>query len=328
MYPLQNQIKKLLANFVGSVEGRVGIVGLLDSNRSVKYVSTDSNIDQETQFDVASVTKTVATAYSALKLIELGKLNINDAIADIIPRFKYREVKVHHLLTMTLDLDLPPLSKTIFNNPEDLRRTIVSARLNAEPGSRYMYVNSTSILLGYVIEEITGLDLSEVVRDYVTEPLSLNNTHTAPEAPTSRVINTLDPNRFPHDETAHMLFEHGSFGGHAGLVSTADDLLKVLIDLIFDKKFFKPSTYKLMLEPQAESLDFVSSYGWEMYSPILDTTRLKGLVFKTGYTGCLIAARPESNRGLVILTNSTFPKGKDKILLSSLDQELLDMWLA
>lgn len=324
-----SNIQALADAYAGLRSGRKVSMALVDGEE-ITYVSS-SNLEnaRTTKFDVASVTKTVCTAYSALKLVQNNKLNFDTKISDIIPDFSHQQVTLHHLLTMTLNLDIPALSSINFEQPEQLRSLLCSSKLKAEPGSSYIYANSTSILLGYTLEAVMNMPLNKIFELLISAPMKLRDTQFSIDLSSpDEVVNTLKPNRLPHDPTAYFLAKKGLAGGHAGLISTTKDLALVLKDLLSTRQQFNEEIYDRMFNNQITQSSVKASYGWELRSSVFNTDSFQSPIFKTGHTGCLIAAVPGTGKGLVILTNSTYPKGKTTPMASTLGQQISKLWLS
>src|SRR5947209_7693959 len=214
-------------------------------SRSVEPAREQMTTD--TIFDVASLTKVVATAPSVMILIERGQLRLNDTAAQYIPELKgegRERVTIEQLLThrsgFAPDFDL---SERWSGYDEAIKR-LGRERLRNQPGTRFVYSDLNYIILGEIVHRISGMMLAEFARKNIYEPLGMHDTGFKPRAelrpriaPTERLRGVMsylggsvseagnESGRIlrgeVHDPTS---FRMGGVAGHAGLFSTADDL--------------------------------------------------------------------------------------------------------
>jgi CubicO group peptidase (beta-lactamase class C family) len=283
------------------------------------YDADSPPVRENSIFDVASVTKAIPVSCIALQLIEEGKLKLNDPVTSFVPEFAgegKNAVTVFHLLTQTLDLLLPHLSSLRDVPPRELLTQILQAPLRSRPGTKFVYANATSILLGLVVERVSGRKLDELARERFFEPLGMSRTGFHPEG---EVIPTeVDERRgliqgTVHDESAFVLSSIMT-PGSAGLFSTAPDLLTFLEMLLREgefsgRRYFKPETVTLMHTNQLANIGASHGLGWELnqrqYMGNICSDQAFG---KTGFTGCVAMCDPVKGVGFVMLSNCTFPK--------------------
>jgi CubicO group peptidase (beta-lactamase class C family) len=299
---------------------------LIITKGNYTYASDSKSVDTSAIYDVASITKAIPVSSLALKLVETGLLSLDDPMITYIPGFtgKYRNlISIRHLLTQTLHFDFR-LSACSHLSSEEILKCILTADLACVPGTSFNYANATSILLGLVIERVTGKNLELCGREFFFDPLEMHSTSFDPEklhkenivpsevTPDSKLICGE-----VHDESARAL--RPMIVGSAGLFSTIVDLSHFLEMLVNDGvwkgyRFFKESTMKLMSSNQFAG-DFgndQTGLGWELNQKssmgIYDGLDVFG---KTGFTGCSIAVCRQKKCGYILLSNHIFPKRRD-----------------
>lgn len=290
-------------------------------------------------FDIASITKSIPTSSLALLLIDRGKMRLDDKLISFVPEFQNpdrEQVLIWHLLTHTLDFDLT-LSSLKDQEPDAILRHIFTAHFKSKPGTRYAYVNATSILLGLVIERVSKVQLDVFAKEKFFEPLKMENTSFHPKNKRDIVPTEFDAWRGRllqgevHDESAYVLSKKYTVGS-AGLFSNAPDLLTFL-EMLLQKGVYKRKRYisKMMIEQmytnQLRKLGMYGGLGWELYQPqFMGEYATKNTFGKTGFTGCLVLCDPEKQIGIVILSNFTYPKRKsDKNIRDRVFREVADI---
>jgi putative membrane-bound dehydrogenase-like protein len=283
----------------------------------------------EVVFDLASLTKPIATASALMLLVEQGKLKVTDPLAKHLSAFRRKETE-----RITLEQMLLHTSGFIPDNPElDYKDGVEKAweRLFAlspirPPSSQFAYSDVNYILLGKVVETVSGQPLDVFTHEYLYAPLGLNETRFNPQgrqkegaAPTE-MRNGAWMLGEVHDPRAYAL---GGVAGHAGLFSTADDLA-VFAQMLLqggeysDQRVLKTETVKLMTAPHEVPLAGGKkgrrTYGWDMDTSYSSN---RGEVFPadasyghSGFTGTSIWIDPRSQTAVIVLANSVHPKGK------------------
>lgn len=302
------------------------------------YSAGSPRISEESIFDVASITKTVPTSLLAFKLIEEGKMSLDDRLSEYIPFISGKwkdEIKIYHLLIQAVDYGIF-LSDYKNNTAKEIINVILSCDLKRRPGTSFSYTNSSSILLGMAIEKVSGKTLSELANLILFEPLKMIDTSFSSDKNKNDLIipTEIDPWRkktvrgFVHDESAYVLSQEKDVGS-AGLFSTAPDLLNVLEMLIRrgkrDKEvIFSEKTINLMIK----EIDLGKNklvLGWEMNSKYMGERRSSLMLGKTGFTGCFIAWDVKEEIGIVMLSNYHYPKRKKSFgELNKIRQEVID----
>ncbi len=304
------------------------------------YEENSPEMEEDTIFDVASITKSIPTASLALKAVEQGMIALPEPVIRWLPELEnaYKnEIQVKHLLTHTLNFNLQ-LSRCKDLSPEDILKTIFCAEIKSSPGSRFLYCNATSILLGILVERVYGEKLDTLASRCFFGPLKMDNTLFRPaKNDKEKIVPTeIDDWRGRtiqgemHDESGWKLNEIMT-PGSAGLFSTTGDLL-VFLEMLLDggeyqsKRFFMSETIKQISTNQIPDTDACTGLGWE-----LNQTRYMGTrcshrtIGKTGFTGCVVMGDLEKGIGLVLLSNYTWPQRKDqKEQINSLRREVAD----
>ncbi|HKB01409.1 MAG TPA: serine hydrolase, partial [Gemmataceae bacterium] len=271
----------------------------------------------DTVFDMASLTKPVATAASAFILIEQGNLNLSQKVANYWPEFAANgkgEVTVEHLLLHTSGLTADnPIADFKDGKAEAMKR-IAALPLEAEPGARFRYSDVGFIVLGELVERISHRSLNDFARTHVFGPLGMADTGFMPEGKVrDRCAPTNDPKSehglgVVHDPRSRAM---GGIAGHAGLFSTADDLARFARMLLrggeLDRRqVFSPLGVRLMTTPVPVP-GGKRSRGWDVdtsYSAPRGDLFPRGEGFgHTGFTGTSIWIDPPSKTAVIILTN-------------------------
>jgi uncharacterized protein YbbC (DUF1343 family)/CubicO group peptidase (beta-lactamase class C family) len=317
----------------GEVPGTVILVGTGDRvlyrkafGRRAVYPRAES-MTIDTIFDVASLTKVVATTPAVLALWEEGRLDLDAPIGQYLTEFdspRFQNVTVRRMLTHTAGFpDLPPAGLLAAGFPEAAR--LIAARdLTGWPGLDFVYSDIGFILLGEVVRRVSGQPLDRFTERRFFAPLGMGSTRFLPPtawrtriAPTE-VLNTKILRGIVHDPNARLL---DGVAGHAGLFSTADDLSRfcrmVLADGVLGKRrYLRASTVRTMFTPHPLG-ELARGLGWDMASPL---SRVFGPFFPmgslghTGFTGTSIWMDPPSRTYVIVLSNRLHPNGRGSVV--------------
>ncbi len=290
------------------------------------YDPASPMITPDSIYDVASLTKVLPVSCCALKLIEQGKLALDDLLISFVPEFSgsFREqITIHHLLTHTLDSTLR-LSMCKDDHPDELLGKILSMQLRSRPGAHFNYSNATSILLGLVLEACTGKTLDLLGEEYFFAPLKMTRTGFNPRrfAPLEEIVPTeIDPWRGGvvagevHDESAWKFLPR--VVGSAGLFSTITDIVHFVVILMnsfnSDNGLFTPQTASQIVKSQLDRVTGqCTGLGWELnQESFMGRFRTATTFGKTGFTGCSIVADPSKMCAGILLSNHIFPKRRE-----------------
>jgi uncharacterized protein YbbC (DUF1343 family)/CubicO group peptidase (beta-lactamase class C family) len=282
----------------------------------------------DTVFDVASLTKVVATTSSLMKLFEQGKFRLNDKITDYIPEFQggKSDITIRNLMThfSGLEPDVPLKTPwTGYQHGIELANTFKPA---GPPGARYVYSDINFILLGELVHRLTGQFVSDYARQNVFLPLGMKDSRFQPPAslipriaPTERDKNGVPFRGVVHDPTARNM---GGVAGHAGLFSTAADLSRFAQMMLNGgeldgTRFVSPLTIAKFTEPQSPpDQAILRGLGWDIDSPHSGN---RGELFPigsfghTGFTGTSLWIDPSTKTYVILLANSVHPESRGAI---------------
>ena len=280
----------------------------------------------DTVFDLASLTKVIATTTAVMQLVEQGKVRLNDPVAKYLPEFAQNEkedITIRQLLThysgLAPDLDL----KEPWQGKATAYAMAFAEPPNETPGSGFTYSDINFIMLGALVEHVSGEMLDEYAERHIFVPLKMNRTRFVPPlAPRTGWIEKIAPTQY--DENEHMLRgvvhdptarRMGGVAGHAGLFSTGDDLAKFAQALLNGGGgILSPVTVTKMTQPETPpEAPLLRGFGWDIDSPFSSN---RGDLFPigsfghTGFTGTSIWIDPTTQTYVILLTNAVHPRGK------------------
>ena len=303
------------------IAGGVVLIGARDGavfQRAYGRMSAEPSsppMRQDAIFDVASLTKVVATTSAVMKLVEEGRVSVTGPVAAWFPEFggdAKKGLLVRHLLTHTSGITDFPLSL-----PDPLHQAVegCAARPSrGEIGNSFCYADLNFILLGDLVRRASGVTLDRYVMEHFFVPLGMVDTFYSPPPDVKpRLSATLRPDGGvltgePQDIHARQL---GGVAGHAGLFSTAADLARFCRMLmnggeLDGRRVLAERTVAEMTAPQyAEGGKVVRGLGWDMASPY-SAPRGHGFSDRsfghTGYSGGSIWIDPKQDLFVVLLT--------------------------
>jgi CubicO group peptidase (beta-lactamase class C family) len=295
-------------------------------------------VSAETAYDVASLTKVVATTAAMMLLVQRQQIDVDTLLGDLLPGFVVgrapgdaaRKVTLRHLLAHNSGL---PGYVELFRaatTPEALFRACLELPLEVEPGTRAEYSDPGFVLLGKALEVRTGEPLDSWLSREVLGPLGMSATGFCP-APALRdaIPPTEEDTWFRHrliqgeaqDENASVL---GGVAGHAGLFSNVADLLRYAAEIVNAgaeispkgaPNLFEAATVKRFTqrqEPEGSS----RALGWD--TPSANSSAGKHFsghsVGHLGFSGCSLWIDLEAAVAIVLLTNRTLPDRKSQLI--------------
>jgi len=295
---------------------------------------------EDTIFDLASLTKVVATTTSVMQLVEEGRIRLNDPVAQFIPEFgKYGKagIQIRHLLTHTSGLR-PDLELDVeFLGADEAIRRAGEEVPTASPGQQFVYSDINFFLLGDIVRRVSGERLDRYAKTRIFDPLGMTETtFLPPETWRARIAPTeacqtlawpcgpstpLTPflRGIVHDPTARRM---GGVAGHAGLFSTAADLSRFCRMLLGGgrlgaARILSPATVARMTSPSTPAeMRAVRGLGWDIDSPYSSN---RGELFPigsfghTGFTGTSLWLDPGSESYVIFLSNRVHPDGKGDV---------------
>lgn len=270
-------------------------------------------MQEDTIFDIASLTKVVATLPLVLGLVEEGALLLDDRVVDYLPEFRgggKEDVTVAQLLTHSGGL---LWHREFFRTlaGEAIVAAAMAEPLTHPPGTRTVYSDLGFMLLGEVIQRVLGAPLDEAARERVFQPLGMRDTGYLPASSlSSRIAATeaLPDSAGPkigavHDDNAEAM---GGVAGHAGVFAPTADLARyVAMWLGHPPVLLAPATRRRALLPSALSPSR-RGLGWVLRGDPMDATGdlwPDATFGHTGFTGTSIAVDPASGNWALILTN-------------------------
>lgn len=296
-------------------------------NRALVPSSEPMTVD--TVFDIASLTKVVATTSAVMRLFEQGRVRLSDPVTKYLPEFQggKSEITVRQLLThfsgLRPDVDLKP-EWTGYDT--GIRKALVDLPV-AGPGEKFIYSDINFLLLGEMVRRLSGRPLNEFVEGEVFAPLAMKYTRFLPPAewrdriaPTEKMKGQPYPLRGTvHDPTTRFM---GGVAGHAGLFSTAGDLSRFAQMMLNygeldGARVFKEATVRKFTErasPANQTL--LRALGWDMdtrFSAPRGELFPLGSYGHTGFTGTSLWIDPASKTYVILLTNSVHPRVRPAI---------------
>jgi uncharacterized protein YbbC (DUF1343 family) len=286
----------------------------------------------DTIFDLASLTKVIATTTAVMQLVERGMISLEDPVADYWPEFKAHgkeDITVRELLThysgLRPDLDLKPE----WSGYETALPMIVEETPVAVPGTRFIYSDINFETLGEIVRRVSGQPLEVFCAQNIFQPLGMKDTFFSPPP---AVHDRIAPTQYQLGETGKMLwgevhdltaYNMGGVAGHAGLFSTADDLA-IFAQMLLNggtyagARVLSPLSVEKMTTPQAPpDAMILRGLGWDIDSPYASN---RGELYPlgsyghTGWTGTSIWIDPVSRTYVILLTNRVHPDGKGDVV--------------
>ncbi len=278
-----------------------------------------------TIFDVASLTKVVATTPAVMQLVEEGRIRLTDTVATYIPEFgRYgkNRITVRDLMThmsgLRPDLDLGDP----WTGYETAIKLATEEIPQAPPGRRFIYSDINYFLLGEIVARVAKMPLDAYAKEHIFTPLGMNDTMFAPPSSlASRIAPTQPANLrgVVHDPTARRM---SGVAGHAGLFSTASDLALFCRMLLHGgalgrARILSPLTVGRMTSPATpEAEGNVRGLGWDLdssFSANRGEMLPLGSFGHTGFTGPSIWIDPATRVFVVFMSNRVHPNGQGNV---------------
>jgi serine-type D-Ala-D-Ala carboxypeptidase len=314
--------------FAGAAFGVLshGNIAVLDAVGSFTYEENAPKVAIDTVFDVASLTKVVATTSAAMILHDREVLDLDIPLGEILPGFVIGKApgSKKQLVTMRMLLahssGLPAYAR-LFETAEtssDLLRSALLMPLESEPMEREIYSDIGYILLGKAIEVLCGESLDEFCRREVFTPLGLNSTGFRPPKklrpliPPTEIDSTFRRRTIQgevNDENCSVL---GGCAGHAGLFSSVTDLLgfaQTILEPNTPGSVFRSETVSIFNTKRVFPAGTTRALGWDTPSDPSSSGRYFGprSIGHLGFTGTSMWIDPDRRLAVVLLTNRTWP---------------------
>lgn len=275
---------------------------------------TPTPLSDRTLFDIASLTKVIATAPAIMKLLEQGKINLLDPLTRWFPEFEETgrdEITILNLLTHTSGINDVEIA-----NDNPIKSLIESAILQnngIQPGNRFRYADINFILLGELIKRASKTPLDKFCIENIYAPIGMAETVFLPQAGFNSIAPTAGHTRIltagvVQDSNARRL---GGVAGHAGLFTNASDLNRFAAMILNRGKYggvqiFSDRVIAQMTAPYFYSNGkIIRGLGWDINSPFSSP---RGNYFSdmsfghTGYSGSSIWIDPEQDLYVILLT--------------------------
>jgi CubicO group peptidase (beta-lactamase class C family) len=305
-----------------------------------QWVPEERPLSADMLFDLASMTKPVATATSVMLLVERGRIRLWDRVTTYVPDFSTwygekgipgEEARLYNLLTHTSGLPPytdPKEAARKLGDPcttEDLVELIARIPKEMPPGREFVYSCLNYITLARIVQEVSGQTLDEFAAENIFRPLGMTRTLYKPpaalldECVPTEVFDGRPLRGVVHDPLARL---QGGVSGNAGLFSNVDDLA-VFAQMLLDGGAYRgvrvlsPLTVARMTEIYPKVGGSGRGLGWDIDT---DYSNLRGDLFglgsygHSGYTGTSIWIDPETRTSVILLTNRVHPDDKGDII--------------
>lgn len=284
------------------------------------YLKAKSPASPTTVYDLASLTKPIATTTLSLLALEEGRLSLETSLTHFFPEAKHlRSVAIKHLLTHTSGL---PNWKPFYQDCEGheaVLQAVLRTPLTRQPGKGYTYSDLGYMLMGAVLQKVYERPLNELFQKKIAEPLGLQSTgYLPPEEWKERIAPTANSESRPdklligevHDENAHAM---GGVAGHAGLFGTLEDLIRFarmilgggrpLLSYYSVSTFLTPQSMDSSRAPAMHTLGLFAHPNPLLPRGDLFPTRCVG---HSGFTGTLILFDPQVEMAVLFLSNHVY----------------------
>jgi len=293
------------------------------------YDENSALVSNETIYDIASLTKVIATTTCAMICYDRKLFNLDDPVAKYLPEFavnKKENITIKNLLLHNSGLPAFRRYYDKYNAAEEVFNDIISLELDYKTGTKTVYSDLGIIILGKLIEVVTGKKLDQFCEEEIFRPLQMNNTlFNPPDSLKYRIAPTEYDNYWRnrlvwgtvHDENAALL---DGVAGHAGLFSTAEDISH-LLQMLINGGIYKGNriinSETIQLFTTRSSANSTRALGWDTKSKYGSSA---GNLFDlssfghTGFTGTSIWVEPTRKLFVIFLTNRVYPTRNNKKL--------------
>ncbi|MDZ7719447.1 MAG: glycoside hydrolase family 3 N-terminal domain-containing protein [Balneolaceae bacterium] len=343
------QVDKIMQSAINDSVFPGGVVGVMRNGALVwqqeygyhDYSKTKA-VRENGVYDMASITKIMATTTAMMKLVDEGKVSLDDPISKFIPEFnegKKKEITIRQFLLHTSGLP----AYRIYVDELRTRREIIEAVRNEplinEPGEEYVYSDLGFILLAEIVEVVSGKRLDQYVHDEFYNPMGMTSTTFNPENIGYTLTNRIPPTEIDtvynrglvhkkvHDERAYFM---DGVSGHAGLFSSVQDIAKYFFMLLNDgyyggHQYLSPEIIELFTSHQSPINQ--RGLGFDRKSEGFSTAGTltsENSFGHTGFTGTSFWVDPDRNIAIVILTNRTYPNRSYGSKISQIRAQVAD----
>lgn len=327
---------------------RVAAVG---KRRVFPYELPELPMLPETVFDLASLTKIMATSSLAATLVDRHWITWDTLLGAILPRANWPGVRLRHLLSHTAGFvawaplwerlrdrfaDMPLQHVPVADRQRAMRELVFEIAPDVKPGTQAVYSDISFLLLGFALEEVTGLPLDQAVQRFVWHPMGLETAffrHVVDEPVRGRREEIAATEESPwrggllqgqvHDDNCWAM---GGYGGHAGAFGTVRDVLQFarvlypawpLRGSAGASGFLSRETLRAAWTPVTEPKGCSRTLGWDMPSgdePAAGRFFSSSSVGHLGYTGTSLWIDPEAGLAVTLLTNRVHPTRENMLI--------------
>lgn len=309
-----------------------GVVGVMKDGALVwsegygyhDYTKTTA-VSGEDVYDLASLTKVMGTTTAVMKLVDDGRLSLDDKVSEFIPEFdtaEKRNITIEQMLIHTSGLPAFKVYVDKLKTRGEILDAIKNEPLEYTPGEQYIYSDLGFILLAEIVEEISGQRVDVFLRSNFFLPMGMYSSHYNPKTVVRWMTPRIPPTEIDdvynrgtvqadvHDERAYFM---EGVAGHAGLFSNVRDIA------IFSQMLLNGGTYanreylseEIIREfTQRQSPINQRAYGFDMKSEGFSTAgslTSENSFGHTGFTGTSLWIDPDENIAIILLTNRTYP---------------------
>lgn len=299
-------------------------------------------VHEESVYDLASVTKTVATTTAVMKLFDSGLLDLNAPVSKYLPEFGVNgksEITVLNLLLHNSGLEAFVPFYTMYSTRGEVISHINNSGLSYAAGSKTVYSDLNAILLGEIIETVSGIPLDEYCSVNIFVPLGMRNSCFRPQGNMlNEAVPTEQDNYWRmkllkgevHDEAAYLM---GGVSGNAGLFSNAKDLYRFMKAMLNEGSYYDFSIpgdrqisakeTVLYFTKRFEGLPYYNTraLGWETKPERVSSNRIpcgeeisEDCFGHTGYTGTSVWCDRERGLIIILLTNRVYPTRNNNLI--------------
>lgn len=287
------------------------------------YNLSSQEVNASTIYDLASLTKVIATTTAVMLCIDKGLFKLEDKVVDYLPKFGKNgkdKITIQNLLLHNSGFAAYKTFYKQYSSSEQVINAIFDEKLEYPTGTKTVYSDFGFITLAKIIEKVTNKSFDEFCRDEIFLPLGMLNSKFNPPSSDYKKIAPTELDNYwrnklvhgtVHDENSALL---NGVAGHAGLFSTAKDL-SFLAQMLLQKGFYqgnqliKKETVELFTKRYSSQSS--RALGWDTKSE--DSPSSSGQYFSsnsyghTGFTGTSIWIDPDKNLFVILLTNRVYP---------------------
>lgn len=306
---------------------RQGKIAWLKAYGNKRVQPAQEAMTTDTVFDLASITKPVATATSVMKLVEQGKIDLSAPVVKYLPEMANNgkeQITVEQLLTHQAGFITDNALRDYQDGPEKAWERLFALKLVAEPATKFIYSDVSFELLGKLVERVSGQDQKAFAHDQLFAPLGLQEIGYLPgDKLRARAAPTQERDGHwmqgeVHDPRSHLL---GGIAGHAGLFSTAEDLA-VYAQMLLNRgeyagvRVLEASTIENMTTARTVPGGGKRGLGWDMRTGF-SSNRGAGMSDAAyghgGFTGTVLWIDPQLDLFYIFLSNRVHPNGKGNV---------------